>query len=669
MKRETVVRNPFWKIVVAVLLLTVLAACSTPTETTVEPENTPETASEPTEEPAEEPVEEPVEEPAEEPAEEAGDTATAAAVAHLANELGVAEADIEVVSAEATEFTDSCLGLGGPEESCLQAITPGWSVMLSAGGQDYEVRTDETGEQVRLAEEMAEEPAEAPAEEPSGEERVLTIGHSEVTESYDPAHAFNPTSGIVHRAAYDSLVTFPADNTTTVEPNLAASWEASEDGTVYTFTLRDDVVFANGDPLTADDVVFSFNRLQNVQSNPSFLAANIASTTAIDENTVEITLAEPHPSFLVELVNTAFSISNDAEVIAAGGTDAADAATSDAAQEFLDQNSVGTGPYILQSWTPQEQTVLVRNPNYWGEAPYFDRVVIVNIPEAATQKVALEAGDIDIATDLTPDQMTDLESNPDIAIFRGLDRWTHFLLMNRDPEIGGPVADPDVALAIRLALDYEGYRELWAGSVTPGSNMWVGLPGAFGEDQAMQRDLERASQLLSEAGYADGFDIQLSYPDFTFAGVNLGTNAQKIQADLAEVGINVELRPLEVQVALEEYRTGQQGFAYWFWGPDILDPVDFLSFLPGGKVALERTNWTEEGVDPEILELIAQAQVESDPEARLDVFEQLQRFAQESGAYAPFSVPAIQTAYRADIQGYVWHPEWSVDVALLSRSE
>ena len=518
------------------------------------------------------------------------------------------------------------------------------------------------------AEVATAEPVEEVAEEPAAEERVLVIGHSEVTESYDLAHAFNPTSGIVHRATYDTLVTFPDDATTSIEPNLASSWTVSDDATVYTFTLRDDVTFANGDPLTADDVVFSFNRLKNVRSNPSFLADAITSVEAVDDLTVEITLVEPRPSFLAELVNTAFSIANDDEVRAAGGTDAEDAADSDGAQEFLDQNTVGTGPYVLESWTPQEETVIVRNPDYWGEQPYFDRVIIVNLPEAATQKVALESGDIDLATDLTPDQVTDLEGNADITIFRGQDRWTHFLLMNRDPEIGGPVSDPDVALAIRLALDYEGYRDLWTGSVTPGSNMWVGLPGAFGQDRAMERDLDRARELLSSAGYPDGFDIQLSYPDFTFGGVNLSTNAQKIQADLAEVGINVELQPLEVQVALEGYRTGQQAFAYWFWGPDILDPVDFLSFLPQGKVAEERTNWTEDMAPPEILDLIAQARVEADPDARLDVFEQLQVFAQESGAYAPFSVPAIQTAYRSDLQGYVWHPEWSVDVTLLSRS-
>ncbi|MEO1291155.1 MAG: ABC transporter substrate-binding protein, partial [Chloroflexota bacterium] len=271
------------------------------------------------------------------------------------------------------------------------------------------------------------------------QEQVLVIGHSEVTESYDLAHAFNPTSGIVHRATYDTLVTFPATDASSIEPNLASEWSVSEDGLTWTFNLRDDVTFANGDPLTADDVVFSITRLQNVLSNPSFLANNIASVEAVDDLTVTITLLEPSPSFLAEMVNSAFSIANDSEVIAAGGTNADDAAETDTAQEFFDQTSAGTGPYILESWTPQEETVLVRNPNYWGEAPFFDRVIIVNIPEAATQKVALESGDIDIATDLTPDQITGMDSSGEIEIFQGLDRWTHFLLMNRDPEIGGPV--------------------------------------------------------------------------------------------------------------------------------------------------------------------------------------------------------------------------------------
>src|SRR5690606_24269260 len=124
------------------------------------------------------------------------------------------------------------------------------------------------------------------------------------------------------------------------------------------------------------------------------------------------------------------SITNADVVRANGGTDAADAAETDTARDYLDQNSAGTGPYLLESWAPQDQTSLVRNPDYWGEPPYFDRVIIVNIPEAATQKAALESGQIDIALDLTPDQIAELEGVDGISIFTGPGQWTHFLLMN-----------------------------------------------------------------------------------------------------------------------------------------------------------------------------------------------------------------------------------------------
>lgn len=503
------------------------------------------------------------------------------------------------------------------------------------------------------------------------DEKVLVIGHAEQTDSYDPAHGYTPTTGMVHRATYDTLVTFPDGDASEILPSLATDWTVSEDGTVYTFTLGDEAVFTNGDPVTAEDVVFSVNRLQNVQSNPGFLAGEdrIVGVEAIDEKTVAFTLPDVRPSFLTELTNTAFSITNADVVQANGGTDADDAASTDTARDYLDQTSEGTGPYILESWAPQDETVLVRNPDYWGEAPYFDRVIIVNIPEAATQKAALESGQIDIALDLTPDQIAEMEGNADLGIFSGPGQWTHFLLMNADPEIGGPVSDPTVQLAIRYALDYEGYRELWAGSVTPGTNMAYILAGAFQQDQAFTRDLDMARQLLADAGYPDGFDITLEYPDYTAFGVNMNTNAQKIQADLAEAGINVTLAPGELQVALEAYRTGQEGFGYWFWGPDILDPVDVLSFVPGGKVAAERANWTADMVDPSVIELIEQAKVATDAEERLDLFNQVQDFLQQSGAFAPFNVPATQRAYRADIEGYVWHPSWELDVALLSRAE
>ncbi len=501
------------------------------------------------------------------------------------------------------------------------------------------------------------------------DERVLVIGHAEGTDSLDPARGFTQTTGIINRATYDTLTTFPDEDASEVLPWLATEWTVSDDGLSYTFTLREGVTFTSGNPVTADDVVFSIERLQNVQGNPAFLASNIDSVVANDDGTVTFNLVNARSSFLAELSNYAFSVTDSATIIENGGSNAEAAAEADEAEVYLNGTSAGTGPYILESWEREVETVMVKNPDFWGEEPYFDRVIIINIPEAATQQVTLEAGDIDMALDLTRDQTLSMESDPNITVFSGPSVYTHFILMNQDSEIGGIVSDPTVQLAVRYALDYEGYKALWGG-ITPPTNLTAGLAGALPEEAAFERDIERSMELLAEAGYPDGFDITLSYPDFTWQGVNMNTNAQKIQADLAEVGINVELRPGELQVSLEEYRNGDQGFAYWFWGPDVLDPIDLISFLPGGKVATERTNWLPENVeDEELLMLIEQAQVETDPETRVEIFEQLQVKLQESGPFAPFNAPSVQTAYLSDIENYVYHPQWTLDVAILSRAE
>lgn len=500
------------------------------------------------------------------------------------------------------------------------------------------------------------------------DETVLVIGHAEATDSLDPANGFTQTTSIVNHVTYDTLVTFPDSDASEILPLLADSWEISDDGLTYTFALNEDAIFSNGDDIDSDDVVFSIKRLQNNDGNPSFLADNIADVVALDDNTVEFSLVDPRPSFLTEMTNNAFSISHADLIRDNGGTDADDGAETDTAEEFLNGVSAGSGPYILEAWEPQVETILVRNENYWGEQPYFDRVIIINIPEAATQKIALEAGDIDLALDLSSDQMESLIANDDIEVTSFASVITHFVFMNQDPEIGGPFSDATVQLAVRYALDYEGFVTLWGG-VTPGTNLTIGLQGAFSGDQAFSRDLDRAKELLAEAGYSDGLDVTLQYPDFSFQGVNMNTNAQKIQADLAEAGINVTLEPGELQVSLDQYRTGQQGFAYWFWGPDILDPLDFLSFLPGGKVAEERLNWHMDDVDQEIQDLIAEANRESDTEARLDIFTQLQEFQQQNGPFAPFNVPGRQTAFLADLDGYLFHPAWGLDVSILSRAE
>jgi len=501
------------------------------------------------------------------------------------------------------------------------------------------------------------------------DEKVLVIGHAEGTDSLDPQRGYIQTSAFIARATYETLVTFPDKDASQILPMLATDWTVSDDGMTYTFNLAHGILFASGNEFTSADVVFALNRLKALQDSPAFLAENIASVAAVDDYTVTIILTLPDASLLARLANTnGFSIGDSKLIKENGGTDAADAATADTAEQFLNQTSVGTGPYMLESWEPQVETVLVRNPNYHGQPPYFDRVIIQNIPEPATQKIALEAGDIDLALDLTSDQTNPMENNPDITVVRAAANIHHFLLMNRDPAIGGPLADPKVAQAVRYALDYDGYLALWGG-VQPASDLAIGVAAALPSDQAYKRDLDKARALLAEAGYPEGFETTLRYPDFTIQGVNMNTNAQKIQSDLAEVGIKVTLAPAEIQVALDTYRNGKDGLSYWFWGPDFLDPADYLAFLPGGPVATNRALWTPERADPELLSLIQQATVATDPAARYALYEQLQRIGMEVGPFAPFNQPGVQTATRADIQGYIYHPQWLIDVALISRSE
>lgn len=499
------------------------------------------------------------------------------------------------------------------------------------------------------------------------DEKVLVVGHAEFTDSLDPARAFSTTAFIVHKATYQTLVTFAPGTTDTIVPLLAESWESNDDGTVYTFTLRSGVTFADGSPLTAADVVFSFNRLKHIAGNPAFLADTIASVEAPDDQTVVLTLTQPDPSILARLVNTTFSITSGAQVAANGGTDAEDASTADTAEAFLNGASAGTGPYTLVSWEPQVQTVLARNPAFWGEAPYYDRVIIVNLPEAAGQAASLETGEIQVATDLTPDQVPGLQNVPGVAIYQGPTANLHFLTFNTDESISGPLANPLVQRAIRYALDYPGYVTVWGGT-TPASILPVGFFAAYDTDRAFVRDLDQARALLAEAGYADGFETTLSYPSWTFAGVNWDTNAQKIQADLAEVGITVNLAPADVSVAFEDYRAGTQAFGYWFWHPDYIDPANHLVFLPSQTLG-NRVNWTDDNADAEILELRDRALVEIDPDTRVEIFHAIQDYVQQNGPWAPFLQNGIQVGYAAGLQGEVYHPQWILDVTQLSASE
>jgi peptide/nickel transport system substrate-binding protein len=184
---------------------------------------------------------------------------------------------------------------------------------------------------------------EAAAEAPAGDASTLVVAIAEDTVSLDPARAYETLPTIIHKATYETLVSFAGADVSTVVPGLADTWDISDDGTVYTFALREGAIFSDGSPVEASDVVFSFNRMANLKGNPSFLFDGIASVEAPDASTVVLTLEAPDPAILAKLVFGAFSVTNQEVIEAQGGTAAEDAATTDGAEQWLRAAELGAG--------------------------------------------------------------------------------------------------------------------------------------------------------------------------------------------------------------------------------------------------------------------------------------------------------------------------------------
>jgi len=494
------------------------------------------------------------------------------------------------------------------------------------------------------------QPAAQTTTSSSGGEKQLIVAVDPDYESFDPAIAYEVYGQLVLHACYTNLYEFDKtlDNLVLV---AATDAKVSDDGLQYTFTLRKDMVFASGNPVTSADVKWSVERSKNIGGNGAFMEDGITAVETPDDYTVIFKLSAPDPSFPTKLTYNIFSIIDSKEAMQHGATNAADAATTDTAKTWFDSNSAGSGPYCLESYTPKVEVVLVKNTNYWGPEPYYDKITIKSIPDANTQVMMLQRGDIDIALNVDPEQAKTLVNTPGIAVKYAQSLTMSFLLMNRDPAIGGPVADPKVQKAIRLALDYVGIQTIAGpGMVTPMAPFPVGLPGSLPpRDVSHYQDVDAAKALMAEAGYADGFSTDFYVPTSIVSGVDLVTLAQKIQSDLKAIGITTNIIPEDVLVSLETYRTGKQPLGLWYWNPDYPDNNSQLAFLPGQTVGL-RANWTAD-MDPELAALGDKAAVETNAAARDDLFAQIQNMMSEDSAFACLLQHTSPYAVRDTLKG------------------
>ena len=483
------------------------------------------------------------------------------------------------------------------------------------------------------------------AAERAQELRVATAFEAD---SLDPAraHPRSSISAMLLRALYQTLVTAPDDPSGEVAPDLAEAWEISDDGSTVTFHLRE-ATFADGSPVTAEDVKFSIERLQGIGGAPAYLANTIDAVEVIDDRTVVLNLEHPDPGILDKLASPAFSVLNRALLIEV--EDSTD--EEDAVEAWLNANSAGSGSYVLKQREPGAETVLARNEFYTEDPERAEHIVVRIVPDPNEQASQLTAGEIDVALNLTAEVAGNLAENSAVNVVTAPTLDLIFLQANQDPEIGGIASDPLVQRAIRLALDYEGIRELVGGAaVTPPSFLPQGLPEALPE--GIDRDLEQARMLLDEAGY-QGEEIPLVYPETSSFYAQL---AEKISADVNEIDLSVFPQPVPIQL----WREGNHPLSLSATGPDYIDASAYLDFLPGGVIA-NRINWH----DDELADLSEFIRTVPDPEQRQELLFYAQELTNERGPYAFVVQPPVFVGLSPGVQGYQYNPQYTTTLARL----
>jgi peptide/nickel transport system substrate-binding protein len=408
--------------------------------------------------------------------------------------------------------------------------------------------------------------------------------------------------------------------------------------------------------VTAADVVFSLMRTKNINGNPSFLMAGITAT-APSPNTVVLRSSAPNTAIPAILTNPALGIVDSKKVTAAGGSSAANAATADKAETALNTTSEGSGPYTLTSYSTTTQVVLTANPRYWGPKPKSAKIVIRNV-EASVQKLDVLRGESQIAVDLSPTQTQGMSG---VQIVNGASPNLFFLLTNDNPKVSKITSNPRFQQAVRYGINYQGLVQLaGTGAVQASGIIPTMFLGSLPPGSGPAYNLAKAKAALAASGVGHP-TLTLIYPsDVQVNGISFGTLAARVQQDLQQVGITVQLQGQSIQVALSSYRGGQEEMGLWYWGPDFPDPSDYLNFLPGALVGL-RAGWVK-GADSSLEAMGATAASTTQNSARAALYQQIQRSMNNLSPFMPLIQPAQILVGATSVKNLQSNALWLVNL-------
>jgi peptide/nickel transport system substrate-binding protein len=448
---------------------------------------------------------------------------------------------------------------------------------------------------------------------------VLVVGQIAEPKSLDPHvdTAVNDFRILVN--IYDGLVRY-SPGTLEVSPSLATSWEISEDGTAYTFHLREGVSFHDGTPFNAEAVKFNFERMLD-ENHPyydtgpfplSFFFSSITSVDIVDDLTVQFTLSAPYAPFLSNLAYPTGLIVSPAAVMENGA-------------EF-GRNPAGTGAYKFVEWQSNARVVVERNADYWDGAPSLEAVVFRPITDANTRVAEMLSGGIDVMVEVPPDNVATFASDAGFELHEQAGPHLWFLILNAKE---GPFANRLARQAVNYAVDkqslvdnvLQGTAEVAAGPTPPAFN-W-----AYNDDlEPYPYDPAKARELLAEAGVAEGTEVTFYVTEGGSGMLDPIPMGTAIQADLAAVGLDVRIETYEWNTFLGEVNPGLEGKADMAEMAWMTNDPDTLPFL-----ALRTAAWPDQGgfnsgyySNPEVDALLEAAQVSTDQDERAELYKKMQ---------------------------------------------
>jgi peptide/nickel transport system substrate-binding protein len=475
---------------------------------------------------------------------------------------------------------------------------------------------------------ITEVEVEAP-EVPTG---TLVRAISTFPNSLDHPQAAERQASTTDYQLYDSLVWFGEGGK--IEPQLAESWEVNEDGTEYTFFLRDDVVFHNGEPFNADAVVFNWERASTAGFEYSYHWETASNVEAVDEFTVKATLDSPDALFLS-------TVADNWAMIPPGYFE-------EVGQEGFDAHPMGTGPFKFVEWVKGDHITMEANMDYWRGAPKIQTVTFRPIPESATRVAAIQTGEADIVTRLSSEEAQSLLGVENVKVVKyPVERVYYIAFNNLTTGVDQPTMDAKVRQAMNYAVDVDTIiAALFDGFAEPASGFVVAGELGFGNVEPFGYDPDTALALLDEAGYPNGFAMDMACP--VGAYTHFEEVCEAIAGYLGDVGIDVSLELME---------SGQ----YWdLEANKELPPLFGDSWSAAGGEAFRRLTGALGGMDasysawsdPTIDDLLAQIQATPDQDARAALYGELQEYMQEDPPFIYLYQPVQFEAINTRVQGY-----------------